>query len=1008
MTTSTGRPETVLQMSVRGTKMDDVPAHLLTTPLVGRSDELDELAQLVGLVRRAAPAQEVAGGTVLLSGDAGVGKTRLLTELGDRAEASGWRVVVGHCLDFGDSALPYLPFTEILGRLAQDDPDLVGEVADARPAVRQLLPGRRVLFGQAGGQAEDVERSELFETVHAVFERLAAQGPVLVVLEDLHWADQSTRDLLGFLFQRRFSGPVGLVASYRSDDLHRRHPLRAAAAQWSRVPGVHRLQLGPLSDSSVRALAEAIQHGRLSEAELQAIVTRAEGNAFFAEELVVASEFAGGALPDDLASLLLVRVDQLDERAREVVRAASAAGRQVSHDLLAAVVDLDPDALDRALRDAVDRNILVPSGSSYAFRHALLGEAVYDDLLPGERVRLHASYTSALCCHVAPGTAAELARHARASHDVLTAVRASIEAGDDAMAVGGPDDAARHYEVALELVGDPGHRVEGLQDLDVVSLASRASEALIASGDAHRATQLMADLLTRLPADSDPQDRARLLMGLANASLMVDSDVDALDLTTEALGLVGPEPSPLRAKLLSIHAYANATRQRVDEAVRWAGEAVELARRMDLPRVELNAATTLARIEERAGDPDTAGRTLEKIVAQARADGDVAAELRGLHHLGALNFERGRLHEAAEAYDTASRRAVSSARPWAPYGFDARLMSAIVSYVAGRWDEAVATADASGESPPPVHEAALAAVALEVAAGRGEVGELARLDRIRAWWGHDGIIAILSGAAAIDLYGDIGDVASALRVHDEVVDTVTGLWQVPSFMAQVRLGALVLGQLAQRAPSLSASERDDQLRRGDELLAVAREVVARATERGRSLGPEGRAWAARAEAEHLRLRWLSGVDAPPPEELLGAWGQAVAGFEEFGHVFEVARSRARLGAVLRSLGRTTEARAHTDPTRQVAHALGAEPLLAELRAAGVTAPRAEAAPGALTPREREILALVAQGRTNGEIARRLFISTKTVSVHVSNILAKLGAGGRTEAAALARTRGLLG
>ncbi|HEU4512540.1 MAG TPA: AAA family ATPase [Nocardioidaceae bacterium] len=1007
MTTPTTLLETVLQMSVRGTMMDDVPAHLLTTPLVGRDQELDELARLVGLMPPDAATQGAPGGMVLLSGDAGVGKTRLLTELRDRSDASGWRTVVGHCLDFGDSALPYLPFTEILGRLAQDDPELVSEITESRPAVRQLLPGQRVLFGQAGGQAEDVERSELFESVHAVFERLAARGPILVILEDLHWADQSTRDLLGFLFQRRFSGPTSLVASYRSDDLHRRHPLRAAAAQWSRVPGVHRLQLGPLSDSSVRALAQAIQRGRLSEAELQAIVKRAEGNAFFAEELVVASEIAGGSLPDDLASLLLVRVDQLDERAREVVRAASAAGRQVSHDLLAAVVELDPDVLDRALRDAVDRNILVPSGSSYAFRHALLGEAVYDDLLPGERVRLHAAYTNALCSHVAQGTAAELARHARASHDVITAVRASIDAGDDAMAVGGPEDAARHYEVALELVGDPGHRTEGLQDVDVVSLASRASEALIASGDAHRAMQLLSDLLTRFPADSVPRDRARLLMGLANASLMVDSDVDALDLTTEALGLLDPEPSPLRAKLLSVHAYANATRQRVDEAVRWAGEAVELARQMGLPRVELNAATTLARLEERAGDPDTAGRTLEKIVAQARTDGDVAAELRGLHHLGALHFELGRLSEAAEAYNAASQRAVSSARPWAPYGFDARLMSAIVSYVAGRWDEAVATADTSGESPPPVHEAALAAVALEVAAGRGEVDQLARLDRIRAWWGHDGIIAILSGAAAIDLAGDAGDVEAALRIHDDVVDTVTGLWQVPSFMAQVRLGALVLGHLAQQTPTLSASERGDLLRRGDELLAVAREVVARATERGRALGPEGRAWSARAEAEHLRLRWLSGVDAPDQEELLSAWQKTVAGFEEFGHVFEVARSRARLGAVLRSLGRTTEAREHTDPARQIAHALGAEPLLAELRAAGVTAQRAEAGPDALTPREREILVLVAQGRTNGEIARQLFISAKTVSVHVSNILAKLGAGGRTEAAALARTRGLL-
>jgi len=146
---------------------------------------------------------------------------------------------------------------------------------------------------------------------------------------------------------------------------------------------------------------------------------------------------------------------------------------------------------------------------------------------------------------------------------------------------------------------------------------------------------------------------------------------------------------------------------------------------------------------------------------------------------------------------------------------------------------------------------------------------------------------------------------------------------------------------------------------------------------------------------------------PSEEELLSAWEAAVAGFETFGHVFEAARSKTRLAAVLRSLGRTAEARSHADPAREVAHRLGAEPLLRELREAGASPQRQDARAGALTPRELEILRLVAQGRSNGEIAKQLFISAKTVSVHVSNILAKLGASGRTEAAALARRRGLL-
>ena len=981
--------------------MDLVPTHLIVTPFVGRSDELAELLRLVGL------EGETPAGAVLLSGDAGVGKTRLLTELQERATGTGWRTLTGHCLDFGDSALPYLPFTELLGRLAQESPDLVDSVGERHPAVGHLLPGQRVLRGQ-GATGDDVERSELFETVHALLERVAESAPLLVVLEDLHWADQSTRDLRGFLFQRGFAGPVVLVASYRSDDLHRRHPLRAAAAQWSRFPGVQRLPLGPLDDAAVRRLAAAIHEGDVSEADLRRIVSRAEGNAFFAEELVVASELGDRALPEDLASLLLVRVDQLDDDARQVVRAASCAGRQVDHDMLAAVGGLDPDRLERAVRQAVESNVLVPVGSRYAFRHALLGEAVYDDLLPGERVRLHAAYVDALCCRVAQGTAAELARHARAAHDIATAVRASIEAGDDAMTVGGPDDAARHYEVALELVGNPAHRRDSDLEVDVVSLTARACDALVASGDPYRALQLVDDQLTQLPAEADPADRARLLMALATAALMVDGDVDPLELTTEALQLVGPEPGQLRARLLSVHAHANAVRQRVDEAVRWAAEAVDLARQVGLPKVALNAATTLAKLEERVDDPETSRRTFEDIVRQARADSDLPAELRGLHHLGALHYEHGRLDLAAEAYGAAWRKAVEGGRPWAPYGFHARIFAGIVAYVAGRWDEVEEITRTEGETPPGMAEAAFASVALAVTAGRGEVSGLDRLVAMRAWWDRDGFLPILGGAAAIDLHGDAGDLDAAIAIHDDVVEAVTSLWQVKSFLAQVRLGALLLGQIAHGAASRGAAERGQLLDRADALLETARAVVDEVAERGRPQGPEGRAWLARIEAEHLRLRWVAGVETPSGEELVAAWVRAVEEFEAFGHVFELARSRARLAAVLRSLGQVAEARRHSDPAREVAHRLGAQPLLAELKAAGAsTTSRAETDPGVLTPREHEILVLVAQGRSNGEIGRQLFVSAKTVSVHVSNILAKLGAGGRTEAAALARSRGLL-
>ena len=979
--------------------------HSTLLPLIGRGRELDQIASLVGLGAGA------RNGAVLLAGDAGVGKTRLLSELRQRAEEAGWRVLVGHCLDFGDSALPYLPFSEIFGRLAATS-TLPPSMTDDYPAVRRLLPGRRLLSGADEAHAENVDRGDLFEAAHAVFAHLGDEAPLLIVVEDLHWADQSTRDMIRFLLARQFPGPVSIVGSYRSDDMHRRHPLRAAAAEWSRLPGVHRIQLAPLPDRDVRDLVRTLHSGPMPESDMHAIVARAEGNAFFAEELVVATELGGEGLPNDLADLLLVRLDQLDDAGRQAVRAASCAGRRVSHQLLSVVVDVDANALDQALRSAVEQNVLVSTGEdSYAFRHALLAEAVYDDLLPGERVRLHAAYATALRSREVDGTAAELARHARAAHDIGVAIRASIVAGDDAMSVGGPDEAAGHYELALELLAEHRFPDDAEAPPDLVWLTAKASDAVTAAGNPHRALALVQDQLAQLPVDAHDLDRARLLLALATAALLGDSNVNALEATTESLTMISAERTPLRAKVLGVHARANADRGRDDESARWAQEARALGEELGMPRLIADATTTLAELEERAGDPDEARRAFEKIIAQARVDGDVMTELRGLDHLGGVNFEAGQLAEAKMVYADAARRAVETGRPWAPYGLDARVMAAITAYVAGEWDEASRIVDVAGQSPPAIAEAVLAAIGLSVAAGRGHTKALELMPHVQASWDRDGLVAIWSAAAAIDLHGDDGDIEQAITVHDDAVESVSQLWEVQHFQARVRLSALLLGQLGTAASRSTVSDREGLVRRGEDLVRDSDEAVRRVARRNRTFGPEGKAWAARVKAEHARLRWLAGVDAPAEDDLIRTWEEAVAAFAAFGQPFELARSQARLAAVLRAVGRAADARVLADAARSTAHGLGAEPLVAELRELGsATSTRRNTAADrdkTLTPRETEILALVAQGRSNADIGRQLFISAKTVSVHVSNILAKLGASGRTEAAAVARRDGLL-
>ncbi len=996
-------------LSALSAMMGDVPLDLPTaTPLIGRTAELDRLSALAGV-----DAGDPRPGIVVLSGDAGIGKTRLLADLRTRAAEAGWRVAVGHCLDFGDAALPYLPFSEVFARLEAATPGLAERLGRQYPPLRRLLPGRRPTDDGAADSAQPTDRSELFEAVHAAFEGLGADGPLLLVIEDAHWADQSTRDLLTLLYSRGFTTPVSLVVSYRSDDLHRRHPLRATAAQWGRLPGMGRLELGPLRDTDVRRLVRVLHPDPLRESDVHTVVERAEGNALFTEELVAATSLGDGAMPPDLAGLLLVRLDQLDDTARHVVRVASAAGRSVSHQALAAVAELDAAALEQGVRSAVERNVLVPAGpDSYSFRHAMLGEAVYDDLLPGERVRMHAAYVQVLCGQETPGTAADLARHARAAHDDATALRASIAAGDEAAAVGGPDEALGHYRLALELVAGESDDGRSARDaVDVIDLTVKASNIAIAAGRLDKAVALVQDRLEQTTPDASPVGRGTLLLALASAAVISDSRVDALAMTHEGLDLVPAEPpTALRCRLVNVHAEALADRHRDEDANRWARDALALAHELGLPDQVHAATATLARIKDRGGDPEASRAAYEQIIDDAHSSGD-PAELRGLHHLGGFHLERGELGEALAVFRRGAERAEQTGRPWAPYGFDARVLAALVAFQCGDWEGALELADVAGESPPPLAEAMLGAVTLTVLAERGDEAAQALLPHIRPWWARDGMIAVVAAGAAIDLLGDAGDLTAAVAAHDEAVLCVSGLWQMVDFQARTRLSGLLVGQLAAHAPQVGPAERTALVREGDELADAGRRAADRVGALGRRPhGPETEAWLARLDAEHLRLRWLSGIDTPPEDELLAAWQRSVAAFEHYPHMFELARSRTRLAAVLRSVGDQAAAREQADAARATAHQLGAQPLLAELRALGVAALRRDPATRvdeALTPREREILALVAEGRSNREIADRLYISAKTVSVHVSNILAKLAVGGRTEAAAVARRRGLL-
>ena len=979
--------------------------------LVGRDGEL---RRLLGLLDDAAAGQPAHA---LISGDAGVGKTRLVAELAVRAADRGFMVLSGRCAELGDS-IPYLPLADAL-RDGTTGPSAAGPLLDAlatRPVLGRLLPDRGASTGE-GGDLAGLAQQQLFGAVLGMLAELAAARPVLLILEDLHWADRSTRDLVTFLSRVLHRERVAVVATYRTDDLHRRHPLRPVVAELLRLPSVASIELGPLGYSDMAQHLSALAEGPLDAAVLHRMVSRAEGNPYYAEELLAAAgsaargraaqgNGAGDALPTGLAALLLARVEQLSAAAQQVLRAAAVAGRRMEDDIVREASGLAVAEYEEAVRESVTHQLLVPDGDhGYAFRHALIREAVYADLLPGERTRLHARLAELLADEerlaAVPGSAAELAHHSLASHDIPAAFTASVRAAQEAERLAAPAEAHRHYDAALALwerVAEP----EKLAGLDRGTLAFHSATAAAHSGDVPRAVHQLRRLRGLLKDHDDPGLASRVNERLAYFLLEIDEVADAEKAARAAVESLPEDPPRWEyARALATHAQTLFYHRDDAAAASRAEQARSAALAAEAAWVDADALVTLGLLAERAGQPAAAIELFTMAYLQASGAQVLGVELRAAFQLARARLERGDIAGASETAHQGVQRAESAGLGLAPYGLDLQYMHYLAHFADGCWDHAQELANGFGIRVTTVAEARLSAMALFMDVARGSASVAERRAWLEPFWSSDWLTGYIARGLLAEHALWRGDTAAALA---DVTATISGLEDKGGYGPPViRVAAMGLAAHADRAAAARAAGEKEaaqaEVDAAGVLIEAAREGAAYSSRPRFVLGVEGRGWLARAEAEWRRAQ---GDNDPQ------TW-RAVA--ETFGPVFvyETARTRWRLAEALAEAGERDQAEQEWRLAVEAADQLGAAPLRAALADLGRRArlgrqPGGYQGPGplgGLTSREREVLRLLVEGRSNKEIAGALFISPKTASVHVSNILGKLGASSRTEAAAIA-------
>ncbi len=924
-------------------------------PLIGRTADLADLRDDLAAVGR-------SGRAVVISGDAGMGKTRLLREF--TAALDDWVVLRGGCVDSGSGPAPLAAIVDLL-RSAQDafGADVVREAAGrGADALGVLVPS-------LGGGGEGAER--LVDVVVELMSALARLQRLVVVVEDLHWADGTTLEIIARLVRRAAAVPLFVALTYRTDDVGRGHPLRPVLTELERARLLVHRPLSRLSDSEAGALAGAIGGDAVAGEVLRDIAARSEGIPFYIEEL---ASFSGDRLPTSLRDVLLLRYEALDADTRAFIRVLATGGVSVAHGVAREVHGGSEAAFETAVRAAVDAQVIVVHDDDYAFRHALMREAVYAELLPTERVRLHIAYATALeAVDPTPRVLADVAHHWWAARAADRALAAAVNAQRAASRASAWSTAAEAGERALELwdaVPDP----IAVAGVTRVHLLRRTAAALVSANRHERALAFAREAVADWPED-DRAGLASMLGELATVELQSGTS-DGLASIDRALAILGDDPQYdlLRADLLlsSARVHMLNRRQRLgwDLAMAAKSTAEPFADAGDRGAAEIVAQALLIAATCRTSSGDADGVELFE-EARRRSEGFIRAMMRFY-----INYSNSLM--LVGRYDDA----VALAREGTAYGrehfadrgpllmVEANLIEAMM--YAGRMREA----EQMGEQLAPLIESGLFSAFLRerllcLAVWRGRLDDAERaLDDVLDELAPFGVYEYQT---RLGLAYDLGELALARGDARRALEHASAARE---FAAEGNAPLdLPLAAVAARAVAMLRAQGAGEGTGAE--LAPFRAIIDRLTG-----WPIAALWAAVFAAELGEGPWSAAIDASGP-----AYVRAYAMLRDGERLVDAAERAA-------AKERLEQAAAFAEEIGADRLARRAHQLLAD---AGLSTGATDTA---LTAREEQVLALVAEGLSNAQIARRLYISAKTVSVHVSAILRKLGASSRTEAAAI--------